>query len=1013
MAPLHLVTIFFMLSVNFASAQLPPINFYKITNEDGLSQATVNVLFKDSEGFLWVGTDDGLNRFNGKQFKKYFYRYYDTTSIAANEIFAICEDKLGKMWFAHYNAGISSLDKQTDVFTRLQKNNIKDRSLLSDRVFGLHCDSEGFIWARTLKGISKIDPKTCKVQNYMLPGLQDLNRSLYNVDIIETKNLLWLGSENKGILRIKKNGQLDPFKEWDINLYGAAVLGLYKDSDSVMFAVSDKGLYKILNQNNTYKVEPLIEDNKIFAASTKLIKFQNTSQLWIATLGYGILIADVNQKKIIRKITSDNISDNLLSNSVIDFLQDDEKNFFIATGRGINVYSPYSRLFNIYENSFRKILDFGHPIYAVHELPNSNLLIGTKYRGLYLFNSTTYEAVPIPLPGNNIAANKKAVYGISPFKHNQFLICTARGIFGLTLKENVPSVKSLNEYPELKKIDSIAITNVFVQNDSMTYISSATDGIFKWNYKTHSLKQYKKNDLIPRSGPSDNHVMKIVATKENDLIICTRFGFSIYYPAADTFLNVSPGKNYPYDLPGRNVKYAFDDGEYVWVTTFGAGVQKFDKKKRTFTGITTKEGLPDDAVYAAVPDGDGRVYITTNNGLGVYNIKTRAIQIFTTQDGLPDNEFNGYSAYKSNSGKIFFSTLNGVVSISNNVFAVNPYSPNIVLTSFNAYGAKKDSIFNTYGDTFFRIPQGLNSINLRIASLSYASPSKNIYKVILEGYDEQWINLGQDNEISYRELAPGKYVFKAMATNNSGKWSDKMLTIRINILPYWYQTLGFKLLVLFAFAIILYGIYKYRVRQSVIIAEMRQKISGDLHDDIGSTLSSNKIYTKLAKESPENKKYLEFIEENTNNVIRSLDEMVWSINPKNDSLSALADHMSAYAYPLLAASNINCHYSSNLTDVHSTITPEQRRHLFLSLKEMVNNVIKHANCNNCYINFSKKSNYLYVEVTDDGEGFDPKNVNTTRNGLHSLGFRAKLLKGTFFVESEPKKGSTVRMMLKV
>ncbi len=572
MGPLQLLTFFLMLAVNYATAQLTPLNFYKITNDEGLSQATVNVLFKDSEGFLWVGTDDGLNRFNGKQFRKYYYRYYDTTSLAANEVFAICEDKLGKMWFAHYNAGISILDKQIDVFTRLQKNSIKDRNLLSDRVYGLHCDSEGFIWARTLEGISKIDPKTYKVQNFSYPNLQDINGSLYNIDIIETKDHLWLGSDNKGIVRIKKNGQLDPFKEWDINLFGAAVLGLYKDSDNVMFTISNKGLYKIQNQNNIYKVEPLIEDNKLFATSTKLIRFQNTSQLWVATLGYGILIADINQKKIIRQITSENISDNLISNSVLFFLQDDEKNFFIATGRGINVYSPYSRLFNIYENAFRKILDFGHPVYAIHELPNSNLLIGTKHRGLYLFNSTTYKAVPIPLPGTDIAANKKAVYSITPFKHNQLIVSTARGIFDITLKGNVAVVNSLNEYPELKKIDSITITNVFVQNDSMAYISSATHGMFKWNYKTHRLKQYKKDEVIPRSGPIDNHVMKIVNTKENDLIICTRFGFSIYYPAADTFLNLSPGKNYPYELPGRNIKYAFDDGEYIWVTTFEANL---------------------------------------------------------------------------------------------------------------------------------------------------------------------------------------------------------------------------------------------------------------------------------------------------------------------------------------------------------------------------------------------------------------------------------------------------------
>lgn len=1013
MRPFKLLLLFFSFTISIATAQLAPLNFYKITNEDGLSQATVNSLFKDSEGYLWIGTDDGLNRFNGKQFRTYYYHYDDTTSLAGNEVFAIAEDKLGKLWFAHYNAGLSILDKQTDRFKRLQKTGMKGRTLLSDRVYGLHCDNEGFIWARTLEGISKIDPKTYGIQNFRIAGLQDINGSLSNLDIIETNDHLWFGSDNQGLLRIKKNGALDPFKEWDINAYGASVLGLYKDSNDVMFAISNKGLYKIATSKNNFRIETIITENKMFAAASKLARFQNSSQLWIATLGYGILIADVKQKKIIRQITSSNISDNLISNSVLYFLQDKEKNFFIATGRGINVYSPYSRLFNIYENAFKKIPDFGHPVYAIHELPNGNLLIGTKYRGLYLFNTTTLEATSIPLLGKNLAANEKAVYGISPFKNDQLLIATARGLFGMKVKGNVPSVNSLNEFPELKHLDTVVITNVFVQNDSMAYIASSTQGMYKWNYKTHALMQYKKKELITRSGPVDNHVMKIVATKENDLIICTRSGFSIYYPAADTFLNVAPGKNYPYELPGRNVKYAFDDGENIWVTTFGAGVQKFNKKKRTFTGITTKEGLPNDAIYAAVPGKDGKIYISTNNGLAVYDTTTSAIQIFTQQDGLPDNEFNGYAAYKSNSGKIFFSTLNGIVSIYNEVFNMNPFSPNIVLTRFYAYGAKKDSVFNSYGDTIFNIPQGLNSINLRLASLSYAAPSKNIYKVKLEGYDDNWIELGQENEINYRELEPVSYVFRAMSTNNSGKWSEKILTLQLNIAPYWYQTLAFKLLCLLAIAAILYGVYRYRIQQLLNIAEMRQKISGDLHDDIGATLSSNKIYTRLARQYPENNKYIELIEENTNTVIRSLEEMVWSINPKNDSLAALSNHISAYTFPLLDASNIEVHYASNLTDAPLTITPKQRRHLFLSLKEMVNNVIKHAHCKNCHVKFEKRGNSIFVEVRDDGMGFDPQHVNTTRNGLHSLRFRAKEIKGKFQIDSQPGQGTTARMTLTI
>jgi ligand-binding sensor domain-containing protein len=311
-------------------------------------------------------------------------------------------------------------------------------------VYGLYCDTEGFIWARSLHGISKINPKTYEVQNFEYPYLQDIIGSQDNVDIVETKDHLWLGSDNKGIIRIRKNGKLDPFTQWDVLRYGTAVLGLYKDQEDRLYAVSNKGLYKLNHTKTDFVIDPIVESDTLFSLATKLIRFQNTSKLWVSTLGNGILVADINKKRITRKIKSENITDNLISNSVLFFLQDEEKNLFIATGRGVNVYSPYSRLFNIYENAFRKIPDFGHPIYAIYELNNSDLLIGTKHKGLYYFHTSTYKADPIPLPATLNAATKKPVYHVAPFKQGKFLVSSGKGIFGLSVQQNAAVSYSLN-----------------------------------------------------------------------------------------------------------------------------------------------------------------------------------------------------------------------------------------------------------------------------------------------------------------------------------------------------------------------------------------------------------------------------------------------------------------------------------------------------------------------------------------------------------------------------------------
>ncbi|MBA2762386.1 MAG: hypothetical protein H0U39_10600, partial [Segetibacter sp.] len=456
---------------------------------------------------------------------------------------------------------------------------------------------------------------------------------------------------------------------------------------------------------------------------------------------------------------------------------------------------------------------------------------------------------------------------------------------------------------------------------------------------------------------------------------------------------------------------AYDDGKYIWVTTYGAGVQKFDKVKHTFTGITTKEGLPNDAVYSVIPDDNGKMWIATNNGLAAYNLQTKAIQIFTTQDGLPENEFNGYSGYRSNSGKIFYSTLNGVISINRRIDVSNPYSPNIVFTHFEANHAKKDSIFNCYNTSAIELPPGFNSINIRFAALSFAAPSKNLYKIKLTGYDNDWINLKNNNEVRYTQLPPGRYVFNVMATNNSGKWSSKVLSFKITVLPFWYQTVLFRLLLILIGCAVVYASYRYRVSQLLKVEKMRRRISSDLHDDIGSTLSSINIYSNLAKEEKDNIFYIDTIQQYTQNIIGNLDDLVWSINPKNDGIATMADRMRSFAEPVLAAKGIRCKFTDDVND-HLKLTLEQRNSLFLGYKEMVNNVLKHSKCSNCTINFSTKGKSVSIVVEDDGEGFSVPNLNGKRNGLKNLDYRAKQLKGNFIIKSEDGKGTRAELQIR-
>jgi signal transduction histidine kinase len=207
-----------------------------------------------------------------------------------------------------------------------------------------------------------------------------------------------------------------------------------------------------------------------------------------------------------------------------------------------------------------------------------------------------------------------------------------------------------------------------------------------------------------------------------------------------------------------------------------------------------------------------------------------------------------------------------------------------------------------------------------------------------------------------------------MGTNNSGKWSDKPFSLKIYVTPFWYQTWWFTVLVVLAVGAFFYGLYRYRLAEVLRVERLRRKISSDLHDDIGSTLSSINIYSEIAKKEKENAFYLETIQLHTQNIISNLDDLVWSINPKNDTVSGLAGRISSFAEPLLAAKNIACDFVMDINDPNLAISLEQRQHIYLSFKEMVNNVVKHSKCRHCHITFSQKGKRLCLSVKDDGKG---------------------------------------------
>lgn len=976
-----LSTFLLTISTTESSTQTPAINFYKLTNEQGLSQATVNVLYKDKEGFLWIGTDDGLNRFDGKEIISYHSAYGDPHAMPANVIYAITGDETGKIYLGHYRGGISYLDKTTGHFKKVLLHRASNGdSPLS--VLGLAYVHRN-LWARTVNGISRINTKTLKIDNFNDPKFADKDL-LSNVDIIDAYGCIWFGSSNKGLLRIKQDGDSKLSNSWDCQKHGYTVTGITRDDDALWVA-SEKGIFKIKMVGESYTVEPFYLDDFLFGKRNRILLDDKRQTVWVGTNARGIVIINKRNKKV-QKITSSGMNDELVSNVVHYLLKDEEMTIFVGTACGVSVCSAFTTAFNNYHNIFKKIPGFKHPVYAIHQLPDGKLLLG-NLRGVQLFNPSSFVLRNIPSASKN--DSDLIVYHFTPINHQLILVCTEAGILELEKLRNQFILHQPKRFSELRKLRKMPITQINITNDSIAFIATYSNGLFKWNYKNHSLKQFSKKgpSLASDTVPVDDCIMKIVQSKHGELIICCETGFSILNLKNERFKNFTAGEHYPKELPGMNIKDAYDDGSNIWVTTYGQGLQRWNRHSQTFTGFTTKEGLPNNALYAIVPF-NNNLWIPTNNGLAVLDLNSKKIRTFTTDDGLPDNEFNAFSATVSKSGLLYFSTINGIVSVNPNLLETNTYSPPIVVTDFKANSSNKDTTYNSFNKDKFILPAGYNSITIKYAALTYAAPSKIVYRVKMSPFDVKWVDQGKNNQVMYHRLPPGKYTFTILATNSSGNWSKNNTSVTIVIKPKWYESSWFYLTICIMCLLVIYGLYRYRVGQLEREQKIRSKLASDLHDDLGSTLNSISVYVNLALMEKGKEARLQKVKESTQESITALRDTIWVMDDKKNTVADLTGRICQFTAPLAEAHNIVFKKDIAPETLHCNLAPAEKRNLYMIIKEAFNNSIKYAVATELSLRIALQKGKLYFEVKDNGKGFDSSKV-FEGNGLKNMKARAR------------------------
>ncbi|HTL10276.1 MAG TPA: two-component regulator propeller domain-containing protein, partial [Chitinophagaceae bacterium] len=533
----------------------------------------------------------------------------------------------------------------------------------------------------------------------------------------------------------------------------------------------------------------------------------------------------------------------------------------------------------------------------------------------------------------------------------------------------------------------------------------------QWISRLDSVRQ-----IVNRLNIKDNLIRKLYKSPSSgQLFIATaKEGLGVWQRQRQQFLFYKNDPQKTNVLSNNNVFDMVEDGQQqLWLTTYGGGLHHFTPANGNTVHVAGSNNL----LEGIETDASGNVWMISNGNIDKYNPRVSSYASFQ----LPDIEKTGGvhgRILKDNQGQLYVAGDGYFICFNPLAIKENRQAPAVFLTDFKI---SNQSHSHLLGNPAIRLPYDQNYISIEFAAPNFASGLPVQYQYRLNGLNENWTDIGTENKVSFSNLPPDTYTFSVRASNRPGTWYENATGIKIIIMSPFWQRWWFYVLALLAVAAVVYAVYHYRINEILSRQAIRNKIAQDLHDNIGSTLSSISVYSQVAKIYKQQKKEqqlqetLEKISETSADMIAEMSDIVWTINPRNDSMDMILQRMESYAKPLLASKSIHCHFTvdEHIRSINPGMT--QRKNLYLIFKESINNALKYASCANLYVTLKKEHQIIELLVQDDGVGFNAASLQANMrqslsgNGLRNIFMRAKEMNGHCEVISSPGQGTTIKL----
>jgi signal transduction histidine kinase/ligand-binding sensor domain-containing protein len=1042
------------------------LRFEHISLEHGLSQSTVFCVLQDSQGFMWFGTEDGLNKYDGFNFTVYRHDPEDPGSLRGNWITALFEDDLGKLWVGTSDSGLSRFDRTRDAFIHYRNDPQDSNSLSDDTISAIYQDWEGVLWIGTGSGgLDRFDQGNQRFVHYQ--NNQDDPNSLSSNAVTaiygDREGIIWIGTD-AGVLNKFDRGNdrwlhygYDPIDSH--NLGHHSITAIFEDQSGILWIGTGGGgldRFDPESEKVTHYQHNPGDPESLSNGNINAIYQDRDGMLWIGTWGGGLNLFVPENETFTHYQHSPSDPYSLNQDTILSIFQDREGVlWFGTTGAGVNKLNNAWRNFTLYQNipenpdslSDNMVRTFYHDSDDV-------LWIGSMFGGLDRFDRQTgiwrhfrHD------PNDPSSLSNNFVSKVYRDRFGTLWIGTTSGLDKL-----IPESGNFTHYqPEPDGPPGSPGNNIrtIYEVQGGEFWIGTKNGFLQFDRQNESWGQPYYPDPSDPNSLSAEWIFSFLEDRDGKLWIGTvGGGVNQFDPETEKFIHYQNDPDEPNSLSTNVVVSSiFQDQENVlWLATAGA-LERFDPTTQTFTHYRKKDGLPNETVYCIVEDRDRYIWVSTNAGLSRFDPQAETFKNYEVMDGLQSNEFNSSACLENESGEMFFGGIDGFNVFSPDQIKSNRTVPQIVLTSLVHDGEAVNPGMAINNVTAVELKWPHNAFEFEFAALSYTRPEKNQYAYYLEGFEDDWNLVGTRRYGQYTNLPGGTYTLHVKGSNNDGVWNETGTSVKITIVPpiwatWWFRASAALLVVGLAFLS-----YRLRVRNienrsrdleiqveertnelqqeiaqrtqieetlrnsemEKAVADERSRLARELHDSVTQSLYSLTLFTEAARHLAEedgNKSIEQYIGQIGTIGLQALKEMrllVFELRPPELEKEGLVRALRRRLEAVEGRAGVDARL---VVDDFVKLPGNIEQEFFRITQEALNNALKHAAASTVVVNLRQENRTIEMEIIDNGVGFDPQALPDRGGmGLKNIRERAERIGSTVAIHSKPGDGTSIKITI--